>query len=144
VSEALAGMRLTEAVVATLRLASTRRRPETALSTFDILLALESSDNTGAWSRFLIDERPKEDPTPTSTDSWEGVPLTGEAAAALMRARQLSEAYNLHPLPPGVLALAIAWDPKSAAARAFVGTSHEQLISDIQDDLLATQLDHPR
>lgn len=139
-SDTFAGVRLTEAVVAALRLASARRIQGDTLSTFNILLALESCDVAGAWSRFLIDERLKHDPTPISNDTWEGVPLTGEAAAALTRARQIAEAYDLTPLPPGALALAIVWDPESAAARAFVGTSHMQLIIDIQDDVLGTQL----
>lgn len=139
-AEPLAGVVLSEAVAAALRLASTRREQGASLSTFDILLALESSDVTGAWSRLLVDGRRKTDPTPTSGDTWERVPLSGEAAVALQRARRIGDAYDLTPLPPGAVALALVWDPRSAAARAFVGTSHEQLVDDIQDDVLGTRL----
>lgn len=139
VGEPLAAVHLTEAAASALRLAIARLRPNEPLSTLDVLLALEACDSAGAWARFLIDGHGS-DPNLHSIDTWEGVPLTHEAAAALSRARRIGEAYDLIPLPLGALALAMVWDPSSAAARAFVGIDHEQLLGDLQDDVLGFRL----
>jgi hypothetical protein len=141
VGETFFDVALTDAVVGALRSAAAQRKPDRPLSTLDILLALEATDTARSWTRFIIDDRPKDDPAPTSSDSWEGHSLTGDAALALSRAKRLGEDYELLPLPPGVLALALVWNPSSAAARAFVGTSHDELLSDIQDDVLGMRLE---
>ena len=59
---------------------------------------------------------------------------------ALARASRISEAYDLAPMPTGVLAVALAWDPASSAAQAFVGISHGELLAELQSELLGTEL----
>ena len=50
-------------------------------------------------------------------ERWEGVPLSGDMAAAMATVRTLSERYKLVPVSTGVLALALVADPYSGAAR---------------------------
>jgi hypothetical protein len=122
-------------------LASTRRGGERRLDTQTLLLALESADSTGDWSRFVITDFPQHDPEGTSEHTWERVLLTRHCGEALSRAGVIAEAFGLVPLPAGVLALALVWDSTSGAARSFVATTHEDLVADVQRDILGTDLD---
>src|SRR4051812_6906128 len=140
-TEILAGLRITETVVAALRLAATRRDHMGSLDTQTLLQALESVDPVVGWHRFTITDRPVPDPPGRSSDTWSGVPLTAHCAAALSRARALSKAYDLLPMPAGVLAIALAWDSDSGAARSFVGTTHDELICALQDNILGVDLE---
>ena len=139
-AEVLAGLRLTEAVIAALRLASTRRVSARELDTVTLLIALESVDMLGDWTRVVISDVQQYDPDGISGDTWEGVPLSRHCAEALSRARAMAEAYDLSPLPIGALALALVWDERTGAARSVVGTTHESLIADIQQDILGVEL----
>lgn len=141
VGEPLAGARLSEVVESALRAASNARPPNEPLGTSDILLALVAHDVTGHWSHFLLDERRHADPTPRSDGTWQQVPLSAEAAAALVLSRRLSEAYGLDPMPAGALAVALAWNPLSGAARAFVGMTRDTLVKELQRELLGTELE---
>ena len=140
-SDALSGLLLTEPVVAALRLAGSRRRAGGGLDTQTLLLALESVDVSSAWSRFVITERPQDEPAAGSVHTWDGIPLTPKCAEALRRARVLAEKYDLRPLPPGALALALVWDAESAAAQSFVGVTHEELIAAVQQELIGLDLE---
>ncbi len=67
--DVLADVRLTETVVAALRLASTRRPASGKLDTQAVLLALRAVDLSGRWSRFLIDDQPISDRDVASADT---------------------------------------------------------------------------
>jgi hypothetical protein len=127
-------------VLAALRLASTRRVSERGLDTLTLLIALESVDSLGDWARVVISDVQQRDPDGVSDDTWEGVPLSRHCAEALSRARVIAEAYDLVPLPAGALALALVWDGGTGAARSIVGTAHESLIAEIQQDILGVEL----
>jgi hypothetical protein len=140
VGDVWSGLLLTDTVVAATRLAGSRRPPGGWLDTQTLLLALESADNSGAWSRFAISDLPGNEPG-NSDDTFDEIPLTQMCAEALRRARVIAEAYRLVPLPAGALALALVWDPESTAAQSFVGVAHAELIAAVQQDLLGTDLD---
>lgn len=140
--EPLVGVRLTGPVSAALRQAALHRPDTGILGTQGVLVALESADSMGDWSRLLIDDRPCHDPPQESdgADTWGGVPLSASCAVALARARDIAEQYDLSPIPPGVLALALVWDPSSAAARSCLGVEHGELLELIQEDILGSML----
>ncbi|WP_152603662.1 hypothetical protein [Amycolatopsis rifamycinica] len=140
-TEVLAGLRVTETVAAALSLAATRRSGGRSLDTQTLLWALAATDTVGDWHRLLLTDQPASDPASTSVHTWAAVPLTGTCAEALARARTIAETYDLLPMPPGVLAVALVWDPASGAARACLGMQHHELLRAMQDDVLGTDLE---
>ncbi|WP_280491645.1 YncE family protein [Nocardia asiatica] len=141
-ADVLARLRLTETVVAALRLASSRRPDGQSLDTQTLLLALKSVDSSSNWGRFHISDQPVPDAAGSSEDMWERVPLTRQCADALTRVRVISEAFHLLPVPPGVLALALVWDVGSGAARSVVAMTHHELVLEIQRELLGVELEN--
>ncbi|MDQ3822943.1 MAG: hypothetical protein M3321_06860 [Actinomycetota bacterium] len=136
--------------VAALQVAAADNSPP--LGTFDILAALVAVDAIGDWEWVQLETTPLvaaeghrfRDPDTTPYGRWHNVPLTTDATRALFVAREIAETYRLVPLPPGVLALGLVWQPQWGAARALLEEStadHEQLLQLIQDSVLGTTLE---
>jgi len=140
---------LATSTVAGLELAATRR-DGWPLDTFQILCSLIEMDEA-SWATVLLrttyvtandSELYMDRPTHIAGD-WEGVPLTTHAAAACRVAAEISATYDMHPLPPGVLALGLVADPSSGASRALLEDSdltHTELTDLLQHELLGAGL----
>jgi hypothetical protein len=141
---------LADATVGALEVAATRRhrRP---LGTTDILVALTAMDQAGDWewvqlhaSPITVEEvRLFHDSDMTPGGQWRNVPLTVDAVQALQVAGRIAEAYQLLPMPPGVLALGLVWRAEAGASRALLHNSelrHRQLLELVQDAVLGTRL----
>lgn len=150
--EPLSNVSLTTDVVAALTLAATRRggRP---VGTGGLLAALVAGDAVGAWSTIQLratwidpdggEALPDPDPA-VARGVWRDVPLTGAATDALTVAAEIARAYDLHPLPPGALALGLAWHVDCGAARGLLAegeVDHRGLLDLIQDELVGAQLE---
>jgi hypothetical protein len=122
------------------------------LDTFDLLAALVGQDVVGGWSQLQLattfiepDEADQYgDPIESGGGSWRNVPLTPAASRALAMAAELADAYQITPVPPGLIALGAVWDPDSGAARALLAESpvgHPVLLELVQDEILGTRLE---
>ena len=145
-----AGLPLTAATADILELA-VERRDHTPLDTFTVLVASIEAAFGHHWETVQLratfidaaDSRRFADPGGASAAEWRGHALTQGAAAAFAAAADLARRYDLLPLPPGVLALGLAWRPDSGAARALLEESelsHPQLLELLQDEVLGTSL----
>ena len=144
---------LTEAAVAALRLAASRRPPDGNLTTGLALDTVARIDGISPWWRIWLETGEPDflglADAPDTVDQgvvagrWEGVPMSGDMASAMVTLRMLSERYKLVPVPTGVLALALVADPGSGAARALCanGLPHADLLELVQDSLVGTTLD---
>jgi hypothetical protein len=147
-NEPLLDAELTSVVSDALIVAASLAAPGRPLDTRLMLHALMTMDarNT-AWERICRDYADAatvlgtaaDDPDPASGGTWNLVQLTATATVALHTAVRIADQYNLWPLPPGVLALGLVANSRSAAARALRvrgGADHRDLIAVIQEDLL--------
>jgi hypothetical protein len=121
-------------------------------SSFDILVGTIAVDAIGGWEtvqlRTSFIDRGEggrfRDADETPDGHWGETPLTRSARRALEVAAALARTYDLMPLPPGVLALGLAWEEDSGAAKALLAESdlgHRALIELLQDELLDTRLE---
>lgn len=125
----LHGADLSDAVEAALLDAAARWTLGDLVDTRVVLESLMRVHVAGDWSRIWLHFRPLEgvqaaigaDPVHQPGGTWGGAILTVTCAQALRMATQLSAAYDLWPMPPGVLALALIADPGSAAAQCVNG-----------------------
>jgi hypothetical protein len=141
---------LDDEAVAAVRAASSQHAG--AVSTLDILRALIEFDDRGGWSWVQLrtsyvsddDQEPYQDPASKAAGRWQRVPLTSSALDAFSHAERLAASYGMSPIPPGLLALGLVWNPQFAAARALLtdtDLTHEQLLHEIEDSVLQTTLD---
>jgi hypothetical protein len=134
--------------------ASAGRRP---VGTLDLLVALMRADNAGEWHRIWLhcgndealaampfqdpDQGLEQDGDRAVGGRWEQVPLTGACATALEVAARLADRYDMRPLPPGLLALALVTDDTSGASRALgQGLGRVDLLDLLQRAILGTTL----
>jgi hypothetical protein len=138
-------------VVNALEIAAARRdgRP---MGTLDILLGILSVDLTWGWESVQIeasfvtqdDVERFADPQSQPDGHWHNVPLSATATKALQTAAEVTSQYKLLPMPGGALALGLLADPRSAASAALLAntsTSHERLLTSIQENVLDTTLE---
>ena len=112
---------LTEAAVAALRLAASRRPADGNLTTGLVLNTVARIDGISPWWRIWLETGEPDflglADAPDTLDEgvvagrWEGVPVSGDMASAMATLRMLSERYRLVPVPTGVLALALVAGP---------------------------------
>ncbi|MGI8807947.1 MAG: hypothetical protein ACR2KK_08930 [Acidimicrobiales bacterium] len=141
---------LSEPVVSALRLAATSRGEGRALNTSEVFLTLLRTDTTNPWHYVTLQTGDYDqlechfqlDADGPGTECWEGVPLTSTLARALAYADELARGYQLMPVPPGLLALALVSEPGSGAARTVQGAdlTHVELIELIHLHLLGGTL----
>lgn len=127
------------------------RREGLPLATLAILKALIELDTVGAWQTIQLratfiapgDER-FDDGAESLRGTWNGVPLTRACYEALTRGGRIASRYGLTPMPPGVLALGLVWDPACGAARALLeeaDLTHAELLDLMQHELLDAGLE---
>jgi hypothetical protein len=140
-----------EATVAALRLAATWRTSGDPLSTGLVFPALPRIDIATEWERLWLQPGDPDSlrlraalnsPSGACGETWEGVPLTPSLADALALPDRLCDAYKLRPARPEHLALALVADLHTGAARCLThpGSTHDQLLAHIQDDLIGADL----
>lgn len=140
-TDPLSGIELTSSVSAALELAVRATSRGEPVNTRTILTALIACDRSGYWSQFIIDESAMSfERTDAVGRSYREVPLTEACAGALAFASHLASTYGMLPMPPGVLALGLIADPLSDAALSFVGLSHVEITTQIQEQILGTEL----
>ncbi|MEV6850696.1 hypothetical protein, partial [Actinoplanes sp. NPDC051411] len=142
---------LSEAANSAIRLAASRLPPGRPLSTAAVFATLPGIDHGAGWERLWLATgepaglRLSEEPDPGTAAPayWEGVPLTGELAAALRLVEELSEAYGMRPAPVGLLAVALVADPGAGAARVLTrpGLAHADLLELVQSEILGGSLE---
>jgi hypothetical protein len=123
------------------------------LQTGRLLAMVVEADSQGDWSRVWPSYDGSADARlAAATDtrsaacgfSWLGVPLSQDLLSALRLLAAMSEKYEMHPVQPGAIVLALAANPGSGAARYLTelsATPHPELLDRIQADLLGTTLD---
>ncbi len=141
-----------EATVAALRLAATWRATGDPLSTGLVFAALPRVDIVTEWERLWLHTGDPESltlraaldsPSGACGKTWEGVPLTRSLADSLALLDRMCDAYKLRPARPEILALALVADSQTGAARYLTrsGSTHEELLACVQDDLIGADLD---
>jgi hypothetical protein len=149
--EPLSDLVLTDTVLSALEIAASKREGQ-PLATFDVLAALITVDPIGEWewvqlqaTPIVEEEAPRfRDPNSAPAGRWHNVPLTADATHALVIAKRIAHAYRFVPVPPGVLALGLVWEPDSGATVALLDQSqlrHEQLLELLQEALLDGKLE---
>jgi len=119
-----------------------------ALDTRTLLLALAQVHVRGSWDRIWLKcghspddiarQKLLNDPADHPREQWQGMSLTASCANSLRSAARLAARYDM-PITPGILALALVMNPRTAAARALgVGDAidHKELLELIGDELL--------
>jgi hypothetical protein len=129
------------------------------LTTGRLLSAIAQTDVTG-WQRIWLlvgdPDRTGLATAPDATDpapgprydrltpaNWGGTHLSNRLVQALWLAERIGETYNLRPVPPGVVALALVAHRRNGATEALLssgGATHAQLIRAIQTEILRTTL----
>ncbi|MGI5241107.1 DUF2610 domain-containing protein [Dactylosporangium sp. CA-139066] len=125
------------------------------LTTGRLFNALASVDAEAEWGRLflhtgdLAQTRVALEPDDPAGDTGEpgadGVPLTAELWRSLRLAAALAETYELAPVPPGALALALVAYPRSGAARALTrlgNVSHRALVDLVMTCVLGIELNN--
>ena len=125
----------------------------TPLQTGALLAALAETDTQGDWGRVWPSYEGEVDALLAASNdtrsrysgaAWHGVPLSQDLLSALRLLALIAEKYEMDPVQPGALALALAANPCSGAALhlgELSGCSHSELLERIQSDLLGTTLD---
>jgi hypothetical protein len=148
--EPLSGQELSAAVIRALQRGVSRVYPGEPLDTKNLFIALEESDSQSEWQRLWLETGDVEfrasldfsDPEPGSSGNWNGVPLTGTCTRSLQVAVLIATAYGLRPVPIGTVALGLAADPNSGAARMLMigSLNHSELIELLQEITLGMTL----
>ncbi|MGW4640298.1 hypothetical protein ACWEN6_17320 [Sphaerisporangium sp. NPDC004334] len=123
----------------------------THVDTKSVLLTLMKGDVRGEWQRIClltgsteaIERRVAADSCSSSGVTWRGASLTSSCATAMTCAAELARSYDIRPVPPALLVLAMVNDPSSAASLAMGIDSHDRRrrIADlVQEDLLGARL----
>ncbi|SDG82272.1 hypothetical protein [Pseudonocardia oroxyli] len=155
----LLGLELGETIQSAVYRAITGLEPGTALGTGALLAALDAADGGGAWERFWLlvglggPERVGELRDPDGLTPLldarpgarlDGVRLTPALTASLTLLRDLVRDFELGPVPPGALAIALVAEPTSAVVSLLTADgerSRSELLELAQDQLLGTSLD---
>jgi hypothetical protein len=127
------------------------RRESRLMGTFDILRAIVETDTLGGWETIQLratfvsarDAALFRDPAAACEHAWRNVPLTAHASAALAIASRIARIYDLRPMPTGILALGLVWDPLSGACVALLEEAevdHGAVLDLVQHELLGTGL----
>jgi hypothetical protein len=151
---------LSEVVHSALTLAATGREAGSALQTGPVLDALARVDHLGDWSRFWLNAGRAEDigladvpdievPPPAGTvampvKTWRGVALSSAMAESMTLLVRLADGYEMIPVPPGALALALVSVQSGGASQTLLAAgnaTHEEFLRIIESDLLGTDLD---
>ena len=132
--------------------------PSGVIGTGAVLVALEQADGSGRWGHFWLrlgrggpgelgstpdgDVEPPVLPAPPDA-RWEGRALSPAMSAMCQLLREMADRYDMQPVPPGALALALVCEPTSAVAKALItgGATADELIAIVQEELLSTSLD---
>ncbi|MBL7488600.1 hypothetical protein I6A60_26705 [Frankia sp. AgB1.9] len=122
------------------------------VNTRDVLLALPAVDHLARWQRLWTHTADPDylaglhvaDGDPAAAAPYAGTSLTGTCVRALRLASLLAAHYDLGPVPPAVLALAVVVDPDGAAARALAATglSEREVVDLVRDTVLGIDLDN--
>lgn len=152
----LAGVELAGPAMAALRSAARRVGPDGELGTGAVLAALERNDPGGSWDRMWlrIDHGgaasfehvpdPSDEPLlPAPRNArWGGVALSPALAASLVLLRDMARDYDMRPVPPGALALALMCEPTSAVSSTLPdGSDKFAMLEIVQEELLGVTLD---
>lgn len=127
------------------------RRGDRPIGTFDILQAIVETDTRGGWETIQLratfvsarDAALFRDPAAACEHAWRNIPLTAHASAALAIASRIAMTYDLRPMPPGILALGLVWDPRSGACAALLEEAeidHGALLDLVQHEVLGIGL----
>ena len=128
-------------------------RAGTPLQTGALLAALAEADGIGDWSRIWPSYEGGADAQLAAADdtraaesgfSWLGMTLSKDLLSALRLLALMAGKYQMNPIQPGAVALALAANPGSGAARhlgELSATEHGELLERIQSDLLGRTLD---
>lgn len=148
----LAGVELGGPALAALRSAARSTSPDGELGTGAVLGALERNDPGGWWDRMWLridhggaasfehlPDPPGEPQLPAPRNArWEGVALSPALAASLALLRD----YDMRPVPPGALALALMCEPNSAVGSTLPdGSDTVAMLEIVQEELLGVTLD---
>ena len=131
-----------------MRHAETLRGLGNALDTRLIFLGLAQVHVRGRWDRIWLKcarspediarQKSLRDPVDHPREQWQDTQLTATCANSLRSAARIAVRYGL-PITPGVLALGLVSNPRTAAAKALgVGDTieHDELLELIEDELL--------
>lgn len=139
---------MTDTVVAAFDLAAAGR---TAVHSGSLVAALARASTAARWDELWLasSSTPQcvgavPDTVARSRVHWRGCPLSITAACAVQGALRLARTYDLGPVSPGLLTLAILRDPRAGATRAMSAGRPEvlgRLLEVCQDDLLGVSLD---
>lgn len=143
VRRVLGGVRVSEGVVAALRLAATERAAGSArVGTDTVIAALHRTDAVGDWSRveLHLGQPLRPDRSPTA-GSYDGVPLSQDLCRALDGAVALMRSYGFPMLLPGLVAVAVlharSTAPDEAESRR---TEARAALTAVLDDVLGADL----
>lgn len=151
----LQGVALSETTATALNLAALRCASGGVVTTGQVFACLAEVDVLGDWSRFwlhvspidlgLLASTPDNDAdAPDADASWRGAPLSPALGRSLRTLARIADAYELTPVPPAALALALVIQPHSGAARQLAkssGLAHGELVELVQSELLSIQLE---
>lgn len=148
----LSGVQLSETVEHALRVAADQTPQHTTLHTARVLDALARVDVLGQWDRLWFRTgnpatlQVLDPPDPDGHDrpsQWHGVELSTALVASLQLLARMAQMYEMVPVQPGALALALIADPACGAARSLLASgelTHEELLRTVQVDLLGVEL----
>ncbi len=151
----LRGVALSETASTALNLAALRCAAGDVVTTGQVFACLAEVDVRGDWSRFWLNVSPVDlvllngtpddgADTPDSDARWRAAPLSPVLTRSLRTLARIADAYELTPVPPAALALALVILPHSGAARRLTeagGLTHGELVELVQSELLGTQLE---
>ncbi|MDX8141568.1 hypothetical protein SK854_05550 [Lentzea sp. BCCO 10_0061] len=123
------------------------------LQTGRVLLELARADIHGNWSQFWLHTGfPKPyklldaaDGARPSDSTWNGVPMSSDLHASLALAQTFTRVYEMSPVVPGGLVLALVSKQDSGATRALLTNgeiSHPELLEVVQRELLGVALEN--
>lgn len=144
---------LSDAAVSAIRAAASASKPR-EIQTGAVVLALIAVDSKIDWGRLRllcgIDEHALAGATDARLETpsdpaleWQGAPASHCLLKGLHFAAQLAHAYDMAPIQPGLLALALFATPGSGAAQsieAALRTDHEATWALLQDELVGGEL----
>jgi hypothetical protein len=153
----MAGVETSDTVGAALNLASREVGPGRLLNTGLLMSALERADTSGRWDRvWLATGRadagalasladPDDEPRLVAPAGarWAGMRLSPALAASVALLREMVNDYDMEPVQPGAVALALVSEPTSAVVTTLLEggeLSYSELLDMVQDELLGTRL----
>ncbi|WP_261568933.1 hypothetical protein [Frankia gtarii] len=148
-NQLLDDIELDQTTEAAFRFASARIPDGSQLDSRNLLAALTQVDTLGNWERLRLHFHVPEESTASAAGGDDaaaspGIPLSTDLTIAFRCLRILISKYDLTPVPPGALLLALVLDPDGDAARLVLegsDSSHEELLMLIQAEMLDATLE---